>query len=559
MTQSSLPFLTVIVLLPIIGGIVLAFLPVDRLAKYLGIALSTVSGILALIVMLLFKTGDAKYQFVTNHSWVSSLGIGWHFGVDGISLFLMEMVALIFPIILIATNDKSKNNTYSAWLLILEGACFGSFLSMDLFGFFLFFELTLIPAYFLIIGWGGKDRSRAALKFFLYTLFGSAFLFASMVILVVIHQNQTGVFTFDITKLVHTKLSYPTQVLLFLGFSAAFVVKTPIFPFHTWSPKAYSEAPTSGSISLASIMAKLGTYGLLRFDLNFFPQASYRLAPLLLTLGVIGIVYGAIVAAVQKDFKKLVAFSSLSHLGFVAIGIFAFSTIAMNGAILQMFNHGVLTAAMFLIIGMILDRTKTIDISKLSGLQKAAPVLSGAMIVVILASLGLPGTNGFIGEFLILSGAFIGHRWWAVVALTGVILSAVYLLWAYQRAFHKKAENSTSIIKDMTLKEKLYIAPLILLIFFIGFFPSTMLNKISPSVNSLIHHVRTANHLSSQTAFSSKPTDSTGYRTIQAVTGDKSGQKIVTAQVPTDRTNNSPYRSAVSVNKNTQIKTGNAK
>ncbi len=555
MTQTSFPFLTVIVLLPIIGGVLLAFLPVDKLAKYLALGVSVVSGVLALIVMLLFKTGDAGYQFVTNHSWVSSLGIGWHFGVDGISLFLMEMVALIFPIILIATGDKTKNNTYSAWLLILEGACFGSFLSMDLFGFFLFFELTLIPAYFLIIGWGGKERNKAALKFFLYTLFGSAFLFAAMVILVVIHHNQTGVFTFDITKLAHTKLSYASQVLLFLGFSAAFVVKTPIFPFHTWSPKAYSEAPTSGSISLASIMAKLGTYGLLRFDLNFFPQASYRLAPILLTLGVIGIIYGAIVAAVQRDFKRLVAFSSLSHLGFVAIGIFAFSTIAMNGAILQMFNHGILTAAMFLIIGMILERTKTIDISKLSGLQKAAPVLSGAMIVVILASLGLPGTNGFIGEFLILSGTFIGHRWWAVVALGGVILSAVYLLWAYQRAFHRKAEESHSVIRDMTIKEKLYIAPLIILIFFIGIFPSTMLNKISPSVNLLVHHVQQANHIVKQPAYAAS------YKSSSAASKNKhsnlNATELYRPDAPTSRL---LYAAKTTSNEtNLQMKTGSVK
>jgi NADH-quinone oxidoreductase subunit M len=503
MTQTNFPYLTVIVLLPLIAGVALAFLPIAKYAKYLSIGVSTVTGILSLIVMILFKTGDAKYQFVTDHSWVSSLGIGWHFGVDGISLFLVEMVALLFPIILIATQTKDKDHTHAAWLLILEGACLGSFLSMDLFGFFVFFEVTLIPAYFLIVGWGGKEKSRAALKFFLYTLFGSAFLFASMVVLVAIHEGQTGVFTFDITKLAHTKLSYPTQVLLFLGVSAAFVVKTPIFPFHTWSPKAYSEAPTSGSISLASIMAKLGTYGLLRFDLNFFPQASYRLAPLLLTLGVIGIIYGAVVAAVQRDFKRLVAFSSLSHLGFVAIGIFAFSTIAMNGAILQMFNHGILTASMFLIIGMIIERTKTFDISRLSGLQKAAPILSGVMMVVILASLGLPGTNGFVGEFLILSGTFIGHRWWAVVGVVGVILSAVYLLWAYQRAFHRKAESSESSIKDMTLKEKLYIAPLILVIFFVGIFPSTMLNKISPSVNLLVHNVQQANHSSPPASYTS--------------------------------------------------------
>ncbi|NNN21842.1 MAG: NADH-quinone oxidoreductase subunit M [Acidimicrobiales bacterium] len=496
---SALPYLTVIILLPIIFGLVVGVLPRDKaiVAKVVGGIGMLATAVLAVAIMFIFATGKSGYQMVTDHTWISQLGISWHFGVDGLSLFLVVLVALLAPIALYGAEEKYRTTSFISWVLILEGACIGSFLALDVFVFFIFFELTLIPTYFMVAGWGGKERGKAALKFFLYTLLGSAFLLAGMLILAGLHQSQTGTLTFDLTALAKTHLTYSTEVLLFLCFSAAFAVKTPIFPFHTWSPLAYKESPIAGAVMLAGVMAKLGTYGLVRFDLTLFPRASYRLAPLFLTLGVIGIIYGAVVAAWQKDFKRLVAFSSLSHLGFVVLGIFAFTVQGLTGGILQMFNHGIVTAAMFLLIGMITKRTGSWQISSLGGIQRVAPVLAGIMMVVVLAGLGLPGLNGFIGEFLILTGTFLIHRWWAVAAAGGVILSAVYLLWAYQRAFHGTPdEGIVSKMKEINFKESMILAPLIALIVLIGVFPAPMLDRITPTVNSIVAHVDSANHVS---------------------------------------------------------------
>jgi NADH-quinone oxidoreductase subunit M len=318
---------------------------------------------------------------------------------------------------------------------------------------------------------------------------GSAFLLVGILALAFIHQSQTHVLTFSLPALEHTHFSSATGILLFLAFTAAFAVKAPLFPFHTWSPDAYTEAPAGGSIILASVLAKLGTYGIIRFDLTLFPQATRTLSPLLLTLAVIAIVYGAIVACAQRDMKRLVAYSSLAQIGFIALGTFALSTQGLAGAVLLMLNHGLIVAALFFLIGFIYQRRGTWQVTELRGLQKAAPVMAAVFTVAMMASIGVPGLNGFVSEFLILAGTFITHRWWAVVALLGVIVAAIYLLWAYQQAFHGAPRPDDEKTRDLSWPERLVVAPLIILIVFLGVYPKPVLDRINPSVNQLVAHV----------------------------------------------------------------------
>ncbi len=491
MNTQPFPYLTTLVLLPAGAAVVIAALPSNakRLIQWLGVLASVAVLALAVTVAVEFRVGYAAYQMISNHSWISTYGISWDLGIDGISLFLVLLVAVVFPLALSGAQVKENSKSYVAWMLLLEAACLGSFLSLDLLLFFLFFELTLVPTYFIIGRWGHERRSYAAVKFFIYTFAGSAFLLVGIVTLVFIHQHQTGVLTFNLTQLISTRLDLGTQILLFLAFTSAFAVKAPVFPLHTWSPDAYREAPAGGSVVLAAIMAKLGTYGIIRFDLNLFPRASVDLAPLLLTLAVIGIIYGAIVAAAQSDLKRLVAYSSLASLGFIVLGTFAFSSEGLAGGVIQMVNHGLITAALFLLIGMIYERRGTWSIPKLGGLQKPAPVLAAVFTVVMLASIGLPGLAGFVGEFLILTGTFITHRWWAVVATSGVIFAALYLLWAYQRAFHGRPNAENSKVADLSWKEGLVMLPLVVLIVFIGIYPKPVLDRITPSVDRLIAQV----------------------------------------------------------------------
>jgi NADH-quinone oxidoreductase subunit M len=496
--SSSFPFLTVLVLVPVIGAAVVALIPTASVAKWfheaVGLIVTVVTLVIAIAIAFKFKSGFGGYQLTSNHVWAKALGINWSLGIDGISLFLVLLSALLFPLCILGARTKKNPRAFVAWLLVLETACLGSFISLDLMLFFLFFELTLVPVYFLIGGWGYARRGYAAVKFFIYTFGGSAFLLVGILSVAFIHQSQTGVFTFELPALMHTHFSGTAGVLLFLAFTAAFAVKAPLFPFHTWSPDAYAQAPTAGSVILAAVMAKLGTYGIVRFDLNLFPQATRTLAPILLTLAVIGILYGAIVASVQKDMKRLVAYSSLAHIGFIALGTFALTTQAVTGGVLQMVNHGLIIAAMFILIGWIYERRKTWQVNQLRGLQWSAPVLAGIFTLFVMASIGLPGLNGFVGEFLILSGTFLVHRWWAVAATIGVILAAVYLLWMYQQVFHGKPDAESEKMRDLGWNERLIMVPLIVIIVFLGVYPKPVLDRITPSVNQLLTHVDRVTH-----------------------------------------------------------------
>ena len=404
-------------------------------------------------------------------------------------MFLVLMTALLFPLALMAGSVRHSPRSFVAWLLLLEAGCLGSFVALDLILFFLFFELTLVPVYFVIAGWGFAGRAYAAVKFFVYTFLGSAFLLVGIVALALIHQRQTGHLTFDLVALTSTHLGLSSQVLLFLAFTAAFAVKAPVFPFHTWSPDAYAAAPTGGAVILAAVMAKMGTYGLIRFDLTLFPRAVVDLAPLLLTLGVIGILYGAIVACATRDLKRLVAYSSLSHLGFVVLGTFALTTQGLTGGVLQMVNHGLVITVLFIVIGWIYERRGTWQATGLRGLQRPAPILAAVFTVAMLAAVGLPGLNGFVGEFLVLVGTFLSHRWWAVVATAGVVLAAIYLLWAYQQVFHHEPDPETAKVRDLSWREMAVVAPLIALIVFLGVYPKPVLDRITPSVERIVGHV----------------------------------------------------------------------
>jgi NADH-quinone oxidoreductase subunit M len=499
MTHHEVPFLTLLVLLPAIGAALLGLLGLDKnfkkeLTYALALIVSLVTLGFAIATLVVMKVHDGGFQLVSNHEYTgSSLGVHWYLGVDGISIFLVLLTALLFPLTIVLGRNRKNSRVYFAWILLLEAAVMGSFVSLDLLVFFFMFELTLVPSYFIIAGWGHQRRAYAALKFFLYTFLGSAFLLVGILVLAFIHESQYHYLTFSLGPLMQTHLSSSTEILLFLAFTAAFAVKAPLFPLHTWSPDAYTEASEEGSVLLSGVLAKLGTYGIIRFDLSLFPQATRTLAPLFLTLAVIGIVYGAIVACAQRDMKRVVTYSSLAQIGFIALGTFALSSQGLAGSVVLMLNHGIIVGALFILIGFIYQRRGTWQTNEMRGLQKAAPVLAAVFTVVMMASIGVPGLNGFIGEFLVLSGTFITHRWWAVVAVLGVIVAAVYLLWAYQQVFHgQPRDEKDAKMRDLGLLERAVMAPLIILIVFLGVYPKPVLDRINPSVDQLIAHVESS-------------------------------------------------------------------
>ncbi len=488
----TVPILTSIVLVPIFGALLIALVPKSRSEYSKLIALLTSTGTAALTIWLLasFETGEAGFQFVSKHTWIEPWGISWHLGVDGISLFLVVLTGILFPLAIIGIDPHHDEKAYLAWLLLLQAGVMGSFLSLDLFVFFIFFEIVLVPMYFLIGGWGYENRVYAATKFFLYTMFGSAFMLVGLIATVAIASKDLGKTTFDLVEIAEgANFAASTGRWLFFAFAIAFAVKIPIFPLHTWLPDAHTQAPTAGSVVLAGVMLKLGTYGFLRFGLYLFPEASYWSRSLWLTLAVIGIIYGAIAATMQMDLKRLVAYSSVAHMGFIVLGIFAFTTQSMSGSAIQMINHGVSTGALFLLVGMIYERRKTRKISELNGIQKVAPIFAAGFMIVMLSSIGVPGLNGFVGEFLILTGSFLTARWWTVVATAGVILAALYLLWAYQRVFHGEPDEENKSFRELSLKEGMVLLPFLGVIVFMGVYPKPVLDRIEPSIDVLITHV----------------------------------------------------------------------
>ena len=494
---ADFPLLSMLVMVPAIGSLLVALSPRRRpeYAKLIATVTSVGVGAMSVWMLRAFDSHSGGFQFVSRHPWIESWGISWHLGVDGISLFLVVLTGVLFPLAIVGidphNDDPRRDKPYFAWLLLLEAGVMGSFVSLDLFLFFVFFEIVLVPMYFLIGGWGYEGRVGAATKFFLYTMLGSAFMLVSILATVFIASaNGLGRITFDLIELAEgASFAASTGRWLFFGFAIAFAVKVPVFPLHTWLPDAHTQAPTAGSVVLAGVMLKLGTYGFLRFGLYLFPEAARWSRPLWLTLAVIGIIYGAIAATMQGDLKRLVAYSSVAHLGFIVLGTFAFTSQAITGSVMQMVNHGVSTGALFLMVGMIYERRHTRQIADLRGLQHVAPVFAAAFTVVMLSSIGVPGLNGFVGEYLILIGSFLTARWWVVVAATGVILAALYLLWAYQRVFHGEPDEENCSFPELRWREGMVLLPFIGIIVFTGIYPKPMLERIEPAVHDLIEHV----------------------------------------------------------------------
>ena len=492
-STMNFPVLSALILVPVLGSLLTALLS-ERRPEYVKLAatlFSVATGGMSVWLLSSFHQHTGDFQFVSQHAWIKAWGISWHLGVDGISLFLVVLTGILFPLVILGVDPHHDEKRYLAWLLLLEAGVMGSFLSLDLFLFFIFFEIVLVPMYFLIGGWGYDKRIYAATKFFLYTMFGSAFMLVGIIATAAIARRDIGYFTFDLVAIAEkSSFAVSTGRWLFLSFAIAFAVKVPLFPLHTWLPDAHTQAPTGGSVILAGVLLKLGTYGFLRFGLYLFPAAAVWAKPIFLTLATIGIIYGAIAATMQTDLKRLVAYSSVAHLGFIVLGTFAITTQSLTGSVAQMINHGVSTGALFLMVGMIYERRHTRAIAELKGLQAVAPVFAAAFMVVMLSSIGVPGLNGFAGEFLVLIGSFQTARWWTVVAATGVILAALYLLWAYQRVFHGEPDEANSGFAELKPREGALLLVFIGLIVFTGLFPKPMLSRIEPSVDRLIEHVQ---------------------------------------------------------------------
>ena len=484
--------LTWLILLPIIAAGIVAIVPARRKELHLplGIALSVLPLALAGYIFWIFEPAPG-YQLVEQAVWVEQWGISWYLGIDGISLPMVLLTAILVPIALAAsTAIKTRTKEFVVYTLLLEAGMIGVFLALDLFLFFVFFEAILVPMYFIIGIWGGERRIYAAVKFFIYTAFGSALMLAGIIALVVTHTLEFGATSFALPDLMETTLSIGAERWLFAAFALAFAIKVPLFPLHTWLPDAHVEAPTAGSVLLAGVLLKLGTYGLLRYNLSLFPDASVDAVPIMATLAVIGIIYGALVAIVQPDLKKLVAYSSVSHLGFIVLGTFALTSGGLQGAVIQNVNHGITTGALFLLVGMIYERRHTKKISDFGGLQKVMPIFAGFFLFMAFASIGLPGLNGFVGEFLVLIGGFPSLPVFAIIAASGVILAAIYMLWAYERVFTgvpDKEENK--VLSDLSPREIGLLAPLAVLVLVLGLYPNVLLDKIAPSTELVLDHI----------------------------------------------------------------------
>ncbi len=488
-----MPLLTIVTFLPIVGALIVAALP-ERSAKSAALVVSLAAFAASIPLWFGFDASASApaFQFTEDLSWIPAFGVRYHLGIDGVSLLLILLTTLLTPIIVVAgfSGVSERHRGYFALMLALEGAMIGTFVSLDTFLFYLFWELVLLPMYFLIGIWGGARRIYAAVKLFIYTVFGSLFMLVAFIGLYVLHFKLEGTWSTDLPTLLAMSIPYDTQIWMFACFALAFAIKVPMFPVHTWLPDAHVEAPTGGSVVLAGVMLKMGTYGFYRFAIPLFPEAAIAAGPFLIALSVIGIVYGALVAMVQDDVKKLVAYSSVSHLGFVMLGLFAFNGPGVAGSIYQMLNHGVSTGALFLLVGVLYERRHTRLIADYGGLTKVVPVFAVVLMVVTLSSIGLPGTNGFVGEFLILLGAFQYAPIATTIATTGVIFGATYMLWMFQRVmFGPLSNRANHDLKDLSGRELGYLLPLVALIFVMGLFPNIFLDRINPSVDRFVARI----------------------------------------------------------------------
>jgi NADH-quinone oxidoreductase subunit M len=492
--MSQMPYLlSILTFTPLIGAIVLLFVNKNShfVLRSVTLAVSVVTFLMSLPLISGYNaagTDVGGFQFLEKMPWIAAgpFQMSYHVGIDGISLWLVILATFIMPIAILSTWTavEEKVKEYMILLLLLEVGMIGAFISLDMFLFYIYWEVMLIPMYFMIGIFGGKNRIYAAVKFFIFTMVGSLLMLIALIVL----YFKAGGGDFSILRFYDVHLDPVTQTWMFLAFALAFAIKVPMFPLHTWLPDAHTEAPTAGSVILAAVLLKMGTYGFVRFAMPLFPDATARFTPLICTLAVIGIVYASLVAMVQHDVKKLVAYSSVAHLGFVMIGVFALNQQGVAGGMLQMLNHGVSTGALFLIVGFIYERRHTRQISDFGGLAKQMPIFATIFMIVTFSSIGLPGTNGFVGEFLILLGTFQGPlRIYSIIATSGVILSAVYMLWMFQRVMFGELKNPKNmVLKDLNMREMVIMAPLVALIFIMGVYPRPFIDSMTPSIDRMI-------------------------------------------------------------------------
>ncbi len=491
--------LSAVTFLPLIFALALAFWPNERTLRHLALGFAVIEFLASLAMLAQFDSSTAALQMVEKFPWIERFGISYFLGLDGLSLWLVLLTTFIMPIVLLGAWNAIENRVkgFLISVFVLQTAMIGTFLAMDAIFFYLFWELSLVPMYFMIGIWGGQRRIYATVKFFIYTMFGSVLMLIAIIYLMFLTQETLGTMSASILDFYKLKIPFvggqffTLQTLLFFAFALAFAIKVPVFPFHTWLPDAHVEAPTPGSVILAGVMLKMGTYGFMRWTIPLFPEASEYWAWLFMTVGVVGIVYGALVAMVQPDIKKLVAYSSVSHMGYILLGLFTFNHFGMSGSLYQMLNHGVSTGALFLLVGMIYERTHSREISKYGGLASVLPLFTIAFFVITLSSIAVPMTNGFIGEFLILLGSFKAEPAFAYVAVTGVILGAVYMLWMFKRVFFgEKGElvkDEHHPLHDLSLRELCVLAPMVLMVFWMGLFPNQFLDLSKASIDHLVN------------------------------------------------------------------------
>jgi NADH-quinone oxidoreductase subunit M len=511
---SDFPFLLVMIALPAVGAAVIAALPRERdlLARQVALGVSLGVLLLAVLATVAFHPGGDRFQLTTSVPWIPDFGVSFALGVDGIALVMLLLIGVLVPVVVAASwrdelPEQRPMKAYFAWLMLLEAMMVGVFAATDVFLFYVFFEAMLVPMYFIIGSFGGPRRQYAAVKFFLYSLVGGLIMLAAVIGLYVVSNSQLGEGTFAFDALRQLDIDPGVQKLLFLGFFIAFAIKAPLVPFHTWLPDSGSEAPIGGAVLLVGVLDKVGTFGFLRYCLPLFPDASRYFAPFVLVLAVVGILYAALLAMGQSDMKRLVAYTSISHFGFIALGIFAFTTEAATGAVLYMVNHGIATGLLFLVVGMLIARGGSRQISDYGGVAAKAPLLAGAFFLAGLASLALPGTNSFVSEFLVLIGSFPTQPVFTILATVGIILAALYILLMYQRTMHGPARGvllssgddepvtghggstatltaprRTLRVLDLDRRELAVVAPLIALILVLGFYPQPLLNLIEPAV-----------------------------------------------------------------------------
>ena len=484
--------LTTIGLLPLVGVLVIALLPKgnNELIKRVALAITSIVAIASIFLATGFDKTQTSFQFVQSNKWISAFNINFAVGIDGISLVLILLSTILVPIVVLATWHESDSGRWSSkvfyiLILILETMMIGVFAATDLFLFYVFFEAMLIPVYFLIGGFGSGEKSAAAVKFLLYSLFGGLLMLASIIGVYVIAGNQIGA-TFDLTQLATLQIDDTTENLLFLGFFIAFAIKAPLVPFHTWLPDAAKAATPGTSVLLLGVLDKVGTYGMIRFCIALFPDASKTFTPLIITLAVISILYGAFMAIGQRDIKGLIAFTSISHFGFITMGIFAMTTQGMSGATLYMVNHGFSTAALFLIAGWMIMRRKSSTISDFGGLQRVTPVMAWAFFIAGMSSLALPGLSSFVSEFLVLVGTYTRYPVAAIIGTLGIVLAALYILIPIQKALHGPTTAGNESLTDLSLKEKIAIAPVIAIIVVMGFYPKPVLDLINPTAEHVV-------------------------------------------------------------------------